>query len=153
MVFIGKIDSLFAKTPAAPLPKRDQVLLKRVVLPSVFEQPPLRDELLRVREQALVGVLDHGSHAHGRAPRDHPLDLAVLAPVDQVLVARDPGRPVGEARHQPQGLVDHGPEVGPLLEIGPLEVERVGAFQGVLEAGVGCGLGEEVEGYARERCL
>lgn len=124
------------------------MLLKRVVLPPVVEQPPLRDELLRVREQALVGVLDHGRHADWRPPRDNPLDLAVLAPVDEVLFARDPGRPVADARHQPQGLVDHGPEVGPLLEVRPLEVERVGALQGVLEAGEGCGLGEEVEGYA-----
>lgn len=49
--------------------------------------------------------------------------------------------------------MDHGPEVGPLLEVCPFEVEGVGVLQGVLEAGEGSGLGEEVEGYARERCL
>lgn len=98
-------------------------------------------------------MLDYGRHAHRGAPRNHPLDLAVLAPVDQVLVPRDPGGPVRESRHQPQGLLDHGPEVGPLLEVGPLEVERVGALQGVLEAGEGGGLGEEVEGYASKGCL
>lgn len=126
------------------------MLLKRVVLPPVLEQPPLRDKLLGFREQALVGVLNHGRHTDRRPSRDHPLDPAILAPVDQVLVACNPGRPVADARHHPQGLVDHGPEVRPLLEVGPLEIEGVGALQGVLEAGEGCGLGEEVECYARE---
>lgn len=115
--------------------------LERVILSPVREQPALRDELLRLRKQALVGVLDHGGHAHRGAPRYHPLDLAILAPVDQVLVPRDPRGPVPEAGHQPQRLVNHGPEVGPLLEVGPLEVERVGASEGFLEAGEGFGLG------------
>jgi hypothetical protein len=58
-----------------------------------------------------------------------------------------------ETGHQPQGLVDHGPEVWPLLKICPLELERVGAFQGVLEAGEGGGLGQEVVSDASEGCL
>lgn len=129
------------------------MLLERIVLPPIREQPPLWDELLRVREQSFVGMLDHGRHAHGRSPRNHPFNLAVLALVDQILIARDPGGPMRESWHQPQGLMDHGPEVGPLLEVGPLEVERVGAFQGVLDSGEGGGLGEEVEGYASKGCL
>lgn len=92
---------LFAQAPPAPLPKRDEVPLERVVLPSIREQPALRDELLRLREQALVGVLDHGGHAHWGAPGYHPLDLPVLAPVDQVLVPCDPRGPVPEAWHEP----------------------------------------------------
>lgn len=129
------------------------MLLQRIILPPVLEQPPLRDELLGVREQPLVGVLDDGGHAHRRAPRYHPLDLAVLAPVDQVLVPRDPRGPVREPRHQPQGLGDHGPEVGPLLQVCPLEAERVSAFEGVLEAVECGGLGEEVVSDASKRCL
>lgn len=131
---------LFAQACPAPLPEGNQVLLERVVLPPILEQESLRDELLRVREQFLVGVLDHRGHAHGRTTRYNPLHLAVLALVDQVFISRDPGGPVREAGHYPQGLVDHGPEVGSLLEVRPLQVERIGAFQGLLEPGEGAGL-------------
>lgn len=129
------------------------MLLQRIILPPILEQEPLRDELLRVREQFLVGVLDYRGHAHWRTARYDPRDLAVHALVNQVLFPCDPGRSVRDAGHQPQGLVDHSPEVWPLLEVCPLEVERVGAFQGVLEAGEGGGLRKEVVGDASQGCL
>ena len=79
---------LFTNARTTTLAKCEEGLLQLVVRQAI-NKPSFRDELIRVREELGVPVVDHRSHADRSASRDEVLSLAVFALVDQVLFAGD----------------------------------------------------------------
>lgn len=133
---------LLADTGTGSLAKCKKGLLQLVVGQAINE-PSFRKELIGVREELGVPVVDHRSHANRSTSGDNEFGLAILALVDQFLFARDSCGSVRNTRHHAKRLMDDSPEVWLLLEVDPLEVRGVHIVQVFHQTSVDFGLSKE----------
>lgn len=89
---------LFANARTAALAKCKEGLLQLVVGHAI-DKPSFRDELIRVREEFSVPVVDHRGHADRSASWDDEFGLAIFALVEQFFFTGDSCRPVGDTGH------------------------------------------------------
>lgn len=100
------------------------------------DEPPLGGEVVRVREEVLVPMVDHGSHADRSVPGDYKLGLAILAFVDELFLRSSTRRPVRDTGHHSQTLLENGPEIWALLKLDPLDVLTVETLEILHQTGI-----------------